>query len=142
MTPYIAAITPACTCDCCPEDEPRAGCASLRPTCRAAATLRGLKSVLRIGVYRADFDNDIAGWEAQGELLRQIEALGGDGGQVGPYPDGRQVEVKPTSWVQLARDAGVPEEARHVDGNWPAEHLYEHRRVVLGAFNAARGGER
>lgn len=70
-------------------------------------------------------------------VVLSIDALTAAGGTIDA--DGVSVTVTPVEWRDLAREAGVPEEARHVEGNWPAGHLDWHRRTVLNAYNAPEG---
>lgn len=72
-------------------------------------------------------------WEAA------YRAVSEGGGKVGPLPDGTVIEIEEVGWPELARRSDMPEQARHVEGNWPREHLNSRRRTVLNAFNEAQG---
>lgn len=63
-----------------------------------------------------------------------IHALTKDGGSI-RLPHNRVIDVTPTTWRELARDAGEGHRARHVEGAWSRSHLAMHRRAVLDAYN-------
>jgi len=61
-----------------------------------------------------------------------VDNMDDSGGSVGPLPDGTVIEVRPTTWERVARDAGLETWRLVTD---PAPVVGEQ---ILAAFNAAQ----
>jgi hypothetical protein len=100
---------------------------------RAAASIEGAAQIaFEIAEDRLGRGTTLAAVEEEVNAARAVR----EGETTVTLSDGGVIKVKTVSWRELARAAGVPDLARHVEGNWPRSYLQSRRREVLIAFNS------
>lgn len=97
---------------------------------RAVATL----DEARKAAYRAVADSNAHALDAT--AAHAAHNLPESGGTIA-LPDGRVIEVEPTTWLMLARAAGVIYAAHPDRQENPPAHV---QAEIIAAYNAAQGG--
>lgn len=97
--------------------------------CRAAGTVEQARS----DVANLAVDH---GRPVPGVLVAVARSIAGDGGKIGPLPDGATIEVHRVTWEELATET-----ADWTDGDLDGMTWEEAQPLILAAYNAKCSGE-